>query len=86
MTETLHAFAAAGTTSLISVGAGWSSPTAWTVAGLVIALLAVIARWASSRYRRVEPPAGRAVSPPRRPHPAAQRGVPQRTQSGKERP
>ncbi len=35
-----------------SVGTGWNSVTAWTVAVLTVALLALIARWASGRQRR----------------------------------
>lgn len=57
MIESLYAAATATATAAapggaVSVGVGWPSPIAWVVAGLVIALLALIARWATGRRRR----------------------------------
>lgn len=52
MIESLNVFTAAAPGGLVSVGAGWPSPTASAVAGLAIAVLALIARWATGRRRR----------------------------------
>ena len=52
MIEPLNVFTAAAPGGLVSVGPGWPSPTAWAIAGLAIAVLALIARWATGRRRR----------------------------------
>lgn len=52
MIEPLNVFTAAAPGGLVSVGPGWRSPTAWAIAGLAIAVLALIARWATGRRRR----------------------------------
>lgn len=52
MIALLKVSTAAAPGGVVSVGAGWPSPTAWAVAGLAIAVLALIARWATGRRRR----------------------------------
>ena len=71
MIESHHVFTAAAPGGVVSVGPGWSSPTAWVVGGLALGLLALIARWASRRRggRTAENPPGKVV--PRRSRPTA---------------
>ena len=87
MIESHHVLTTAAPGGLVSVGAGWPSPTAWAVAGLAIALLALLARWASRRHRvRVgDVTPGEVVS--RRSQPTSpQRHQTQPKQTGEEQP
>lgn len=92
MIESLSGFTAAGPGGLVSVGPGWPSPTGWAVASLAIAILALIARWASGSRRRRghdDAPNGGTVSTRRQPTSAtslAQRGLTHTEQTGKEQP
>jgi len=80
--------AAAG--GLVSVGAGWPSPIAWAVAALAIALLALIARWASGRRHRrrdVDVPTAGAAASRRQPTSPTQPGQTHTAKpTGKEQP
>lgn len=89
MIESPNVFAAAAPGGLVSVGAGWPSPVASAVAGFAIGLLALIARWASSRrhrVRRANLPAGDAGSLRSQPTSSTQRGQTQSKQTGREQP
>ena len=87
MIEPLNVFTAAAPGGPVSVGPGWLSPTAWAIAGLAIAVLALIARWATGRRRRrvdahVQTP---GVGGPRRRRATTQRGLTQTEKPEKER-
>lgn len=88
--ESPNVLAAAAPGGPVSVGAGWTSPMAWAVAGLAIALLALIARWASGRRHGrgdADVPTGAAVWPRRRPTSSTQRGLMHTAKrTGKEQP
>lgn len=90
MLRSFNVFAAAAPGGLVSVGAGWPSPTAWAVAGLAVGVLALIARWASGpRHRRrdADVPSVGAVSSRCQPISSTQRGLTQKAkQTGKEQP
>ena len=88
MIESLKIFPAAAPGGRVSVGAGWPSPTAWAVAGLAIAVLALIARWATGRRRRrvdAHVPTTGAEALRHRPAPT-QRGLTQTERPERERP
>ena len=77
-----HTMFTAAPGGLVSVGAGWPSPAAWVVAGVAIAILALIARWSTRRRRRkIDPDIPTTVSGLSRHRPAlTQRGLTQTEQ------
>ena len=88
MIESHHVLTAAAPGGLVSVGAGWPSPTAWAVAGIALGLLTLIARWASRRHRErtSDLTPGMVVSRRSQPTSPTQRGQSQPKQTREEQP